>query len=172
MAERMVALRNMVNSTVSIRKPEYGVKRTWKKRGQTISLPYSVVEEMLWDTGFSNMIKSGILYIDSMKDKIDLGLEDEGAKKPENIIALSLEDMNNYWTTMPLDEFKYRVSNLPRVQVDNLVSYAIEKEVADSAKSMFIKELTGRDIFSAISLRQKERLEDKKAAMNDNGKFN
>ena len=34
MAQRMVILKNMMNATVSVKKPEYGVNRRWDKRGR------------------------------------------------------------------------------------------------------------------------------------------
>jgi hypothetical protein len=33
MENRMVKITSMVNNTVTVRKPEYGVNRTWKTRG-------------------------------------------------------------------------------------------------------------------------------------------
>jgi hypothetical protein len=40
---------------------------------------------------------------------------------------------------------------LPRVQVDSLVEYAIQNKIVDGAKGSFIKDLTHKDILSAIS---------------------
>lgn len=74
MAQRMVKVQNMVNKTVSVKKPEYGINRRWTQKGQIIPLPYEAVEQMLWDNGVRVMIDRGILYIPDMKDKIDLGL--------------------------------------------------------------------------------------------------
>lgn len=152
MAERMVLLENMVDSIVTVKKPEYGVNRKWNKRGQKQAVPFETVEQLLWDTGFRNMIDAGILYIANMKDKIDLGIEAEGTTEPTNVIALSEARMKELWTTIPLDVFKREVEKLPMVQVDNLIDYAIETETIDSAKSYFIKELTkGKDILASIS---------------------
>lgn len=163
MADRMVSLKSMVDGTVTVKKPEFGVNRKWIRREQTMALPFSIVEQLLWDTGFKNMIDSGILYIESMTDKIDLGLEPEDATEPTNIIALSIKDMEKLWNEDNIEVFKKTVVNLPRVQVDNLISYAVEKEIADSEKCRFIKKLTGgKDILLSISRKQEEREYDEK----------
>ena len=49
MAQRMVKVQNMVNKTVSVKKPEYGINRRWTQKGQIIPLPYEAVEQMLWN---------------------------------------------------------------------------------------------------------------------------
>jgi hypothetical protein len=66
MATRMVNLQNMVNKTIGLNKPEYGIKRKWTKKGQIIPLPFDTVQQMIYDEGFSKMLERGYLYIDSM----------------------------------------------------------------------------------------------------------
>lgn len=152
MAERMVALKSMVNAIVTIKKPEFGINKKWQKRGQILMMPFDVVEQLLWDNSVRNMIDSGILYIENLKDKIDLGLEPADATEPENIIALSINDLENYWTQLPIDVFKRKVVKLPKIQVDNLISYGIETEHINVEKCLFLKELTkGKDVLAAIS---------------------
>ena len=51
------------------------------------------------------MIDSGMLYIEDMAVKKELGLEPEDAKEPVNIIVLSDKEMRHY-ITMPLAQFK------------------------------------------------------------------
>jgi hypothetical protein len=46
MAQRMVKVQNMVNKTVSVKKPEYGINRRWTQKGQIIPLPYEAVEQI------------------------------------------------------------------------------------------------------------------------------
>lgn len=151
MAQRMVMVTNMVNAMVSVKDQAFNVNRRWMKRGQTIPIPYEAVENMLWEEGFRRMIESGVLYIQNMKDKQDLGLEPMEATKPTNIKALTEQDMKNLWNTVPITVFKKEVVSLPRVQVDSLVEYAIQNKIVDGAKCSFIKDLTHKDILSAIS---------------------
>lgn len=153
MADRMVAIKSMVDNLVSVRKPEYGINRRWQTRGQVLMLPYEQVEQLLWDGGFRNLIDSGILYIEDLQTKKDLGLESADATKPENIIALNEQQLKAYLTELPLETFKRQVSRLPKLQVDNLISYAVEKGYTDSAKSAFLKDLTGQDILKMVSVK-------------------
>jgi hypothetical protein len=43
MADRMVHLKNTMNATLSVRKPEYGIYRTWNKKGQVQAIPFDTV---------------------------------------------------------------------------------------------------------------------------------
>lgn len=115
MAERMVALKSTIDSMVSVRKPEYGVNRRWQKVGQTQMLPFDIVYQMLWDSGFRSLIDSGILYIEDLQTKKDLGLEPEEATSPVNILVLNEQQMKEYMTSLPIDVFKREVSKLPRI---------------------------------------------------------
>lgn len=161
---RYVVLTNMLNANVSVRKPQYGVNRTWTRFGQPMRIPFDTVEQLLWDTGFSNMIRSGILYIENMQDKIDLGLEPEGAKEPENIIVLSEKQMNDLWNNKPIEVFKAEVRKLPQTQIDNLIEYAIKNKCVNVDKCTFIKVTYNRDILRSISLNEDVSIADAKEA--------
>ena len=152
MAQRMVKVQNMVNKTVSIKKPEYGINRRWTQKGQIIPLPYEAVEQMLWDNGVRVMIDRGILYIPDMKDKIDLGLEPEGAEEPENIIVLKDNQIKELLTTTPFIVFKKEIEKLTQTQVREIVNYAIVNELVDVNKVSYLKDLTGLDIMKSISI--------------------
>lgn len=152
---RMINLKSTVNKTVGVKLPEYNVNRVWKQKGQTIPLPYDTVEQMLWNEGFRNMIDRGILYIDNLQDKIDLGLEPEDAKKPENIIVVSDTEIKNLLTVSTLEQFKKSVDRLNRTQIDNIINYAVINDLVDVAKAMYLKELTGVDILENVSRKKK-----------------
>lgn len=161
MAQRMVILKNMMNATVSVKKPEYGVNRRWDKRGQTSAIPYDTVEQLLWDDSFRRMIDCGILYIEDMQTKKDLGLEPEDAVEPVNIIALDEKKMSKLLNDMPITMFKGEISKLTSTQIDNLIDYSIENKIANVEKAEILKKISGRDILLAISRKQREEEEDK-----------
>jgi hypothetical protein len=71
------------------------------------------------------MFTSGILYIENLQDKIDLGLEPADTTEPVNIVLLDEKKMENLLKNVPLAVFKKEVSQLTRVQVDSLITYAI-----------------------------------------------
>jgi hypothetical protein len=105
----------------------------------------------MWDTGFKNLIYSGILYIPDLQDKIDLGIEDADATEAKNIIAFDEKKMTELLTETPMQEFVELMTTVPRTQVDNLIIYAIEKEIVNTEKCRFLKALTGKDILIGIS---------------------
>lgn len=153
MANRMVKVKNMVNKTVSIKLPEYGVNKKWTARGQVIPIPYETMEQILWHTGVRNMIDRGIIYIEDMKDKIDLGLEPEGAIEPEYIKVLSEKQIVNLLTAAPIDVFKKELSEVSDTQVREVINYSILHKVIDMAKIEYLEErVPGTDILKAISM--------------------
>lgn len=151
---RQVILKSSVDGSVSINYPQYGINRRWAKRGQPMAMPYELVEQCLWETGFKHMILSGILYIEDMQTKIDLGLEPADATEPTNIIVFEESEMAELWKKASLEEFKKRVQEAPRTQVDNLISYAIQHEIVEMEKLNFIKKLTGKDILSSVNIKR------------------
>lgn len=163
MKERMVVLKSMVNGTVSVNYPQYGINRRWSKMGQPIPVPFTTVEQCLYENGFRRMIDSGILYIENMQDKIELGLEPADASEPENIIVLEEKDMENLLKATTLDTFIEKTQNISRAQMDNLIDYAIRHEIVIMDKANYIKELTGRDILAAVSRKQQVEEADKRA---------
>lgn len=152
--DRTVIVTNMLNAQVGVKDNTTGMIRRWNKRGHKIPIPFDVIEQLMWQDGFRRMIESGILYIENLQDKINLGIEPYGTDKPVNIIVLSDKRMEELMTTIPLEVFKEEMQQLPRVQVDNLIEYAINNKKVDSAKCAFLKSLTGKDIFKAIAARE------------------
>ena len=157
MAQRMVLIKNMMDCIVSVKDATYNINRRWNKRGHVLPIPYEVVEGMLWSDGFRRMIDTGILYIENMKDKKDLGLEPQEATEPVNIKALSEIQMKNLLTKTPISVFKKEVQDLPMIQVDNLIDYAISNKITDAEKCSFLKQLTKKDILAAISAEEDDK---------------
>ena len=166
MTNEMVKVQCMVDAQVVIKKPEFGINRKWVKRGQIQGIPYDVLEQILWDSGVRHMFESGILYIEDMETKKNLGLEPYDAEEPENIIVLDEKQMSELWCNASIDDFKREVSRLTRVQVDNLIAYGIETELVDAQKCRFLKELTKKDVIKSIARKQEMEEIDKKEAEN------
>lgn len=157
---RMVNLKNMVNKTVGVSLPEYGVNRKWTTKGQVIPLPYDTVEQMLWHNGFRQMIDRGILYIESMQDKIDLGLEPSDATEPENIKVLSDTQIKNLLISQPYEVFKREIFTLTMTQVNNIINYAIANEIVDVQKAELLRTISNIDILKAVANKKEiERLD-------------
>lgn len=159
---RQVIVTNMINGNISIKKPHLGLNRQWQRFGQKMRIPFDVLEEALWDSGVRNLFDTGYLYIENLQDKIDLGLEPEGAEEPVNIINLDVAKMESMWKTLPLDVFKVQFGKLTRVQADSLIEYAITHKIVDTDKCSWVKEITKKDILKAISTREDMAALDKK----------
>lgn len=149
--QRMVKVQNMVNKTISIKKPQYNFNKRWTQKNQIIPVPFEALEQMLWDEGIRRFFDRGMLYISEMKDKIDLGLEPEGATEPQNIIVLTDKQINDFLTSKPFVVFKKELEDLSDTQIREIVNYAIIHELADIEKVNYLRKLTGVDILKAIA---------------------
>jgi hypothetical protein len=152
MTQRMVKVQNMVNKIVSIKKPQYNFNKRWTQKGQILPIPYETLEQMLWDDGIKKLFERGMLYIPEMKDKIDLGLEPEDAKEPQNIIVLNDKQIMDFLVNKPFVVFKKELEALSLTQIREMVNFAIVNEVAcEITKVTLLKEITGVDILKSIS---------------------
>lgn len=141
-----------VKSRLGVKVPEMRFSRQWLKKGSAVMIDRDILEELMYDSGFKYMIDSGMLYIEDMAVKKELGLEPEDAKAPVNIIVLSDKEMRHYMVTMPLAQFKEKVTELRKEQLETLVDFAVENRLADIDKAKYIKQLCGKDIVRAIQL--------------------
>lgn len=152
MENRKINVVSTVNSTVVVNDPQIRFHRTWERRGTVREIEWDTLRELSYGAGFWNMVKSGILYIDDMDAKIELGLEPPSAKQPQNIIVLTDDQRQRYLTVAPLRDLKEICGKLTQVELNNLVDYAIEKEIINYDKSKYLEELTGRNIIKTIEL--------------------
>lgn len=152
MEQEKVKVVSTVKSRLGVTVPEMRFSRQWLKKGSAVMIEKNTLEELMYDSGFKYMIDTGMLYIEDMEVKKDLGLEPEDAKVPVNIIVLSDKEMRHYMVTMPIAEFKEKVDELKYEQLQTLVDFAIEHRLGDIDKSNYIKQLCGKDIVRAIQL--------------------
>lgn len=166
---RKVKVRSTVNHTVGIVNPDLHFVRNWQKKGAEISIPFDTLEELLYDPGVEFMFKEGMLYIDDLQTKIDLGLEPDGATKSVNIVLLTDEEKNKMLTLMSVDKFKEKVPTLSETQLQELIDYAVAHKIVNLEKNNVLKELTGRDIIKTVQLKEEVRIaeEKEKAARGD-----
>ena len=128
------------------------VSRRWAGRGAAVTLDKEVVEELMYDDAFRNMINDGTLYIEDLQVKKDLGIEPEDATKP-TIIYLGEKELESYWKNMPLAQFKLEVKNLTNAQLQSLATYAVKHgDEGSIQKANYLTEITGRNILKGIEL--------------------
>lgn len=161
---RMVKLRSTSVGTFVINEPAYGINRVFPNKGSIQTLPFEIVEQLLWQPGFRTAIDTGMIYIDNMQDKIDLGLEEPDATAPKNIRILSEADMLDMLKNKSYDDFINSLEGLPIEQIRSLATYAAENNIVDMAKVDAIKQITGKDIVEMIDRRRKMEEADRAAA--------
>lgn len=157
MENRKINLISTVDATVSIDDPQVRFSRTWERKGTIRQVDFDTLRELSYNRGVWNMLRKGILYIDDMEAKIELGLESPDAKEPENIIVLSDAQRKRYLTVMPVAEFKQNCTKLGSNELNNLVDYAIDNEIINYDKATILKQLTNRDIIKAVELNRADK---------------
>ena len=152
--ENKVRVVSKVGNKVTVNVPDIRFSRTWPAAGAVVNIDKEILEDLMYDIGFRNMIDMGILYIEDMETKKELGLEPEDATEPVNIIVLSDKDKKNYMTTLSLVGFKDKIKKLSQTQLEELCNYAIDNKLIDVDKCKLLKEACGRDIMQAVRLNE------------------
>lgn len=149
-----VYVTSMVSGTISV----LGLnRRVWRKKGQKLLVSKDSLREAIYDPGVEFMFKKGILYIEDMNFKIELGLEEAGAKNPTQVIPMDEKYMNRVLKLMPISEMKQVINSMTSVQKQELVDYAIHQPDVQLDRIKIISEKCGVDVLKAIELnRQKE----------------
>lgn len=148
-----------VIGSVGVHLPNLNFVRYWPQKGSAVMIPFSILEEGIFDVGFYNMLKNGDLYIEDMEVKKALGLEPDDATVPENIIVLPENKMIYLLKTASIDELKDVLSKVSIEQANNLAQYAIDHQINDFDKSELIKARTGRDITKSILLERQNKVD-------------
>lgn len=142
---------------VSVNISDLRFKREWPNKGASVLIEKETLEEMMYDSGFKYMIDTGMLYIEDLGVKKELGLEPEDATEPVNIIVLSDNDMKRMMTAMPQFEFDAKLKTLNYEQMLALADFAIKNELGDFGKCDAVKKACGKDILTAIRLNREDK---------------
>ena len=132
------------------------MRKTWPRKGTKLPIEKDLLREAIYEPGVEFMFKNGILYIDDMDFKIELGLEEEGTKTPTNIIALDEKYMNRIMRLMPIAEMRNAVVKLADNQKRELIDYASEQNDVSMDRLGILKELTGIDVLKVIELKKQK----------------
>lgn len=152
-----VVVTSMVNGIVGITMPNSRIKKIWPKKGTKLPVDKDLLREAIYEPGVEYMFKKGILYIDDMDFKIELGLEAEGTTKPTEIIPVDEKYLNRVLKLMPISEMKVAIGKMSDNQKKELLDYTVEQNDIQLDRLNIIKELTGIDVLKVIELkRQKE----------------
>ena len=143
-----------VSGHVGVTVPQISFRREWMAQGQAILIDREVLNELMYDQGFKYMIETGILYIEDMEVKKELGVEPEDATEPQNVIVLTDKERDQYMRLLTIKNFKEKVDKLSFEQICELADYAIRNKIMDLEKSKYIKSKCGKDIINAIRLKE------------------
>ena len=91
-----------------------------------------------------------------MDFKIELGLEDEGAKAPTNIIPIDERYLERLLKRMPVLEMKAAIKTMNGEQRHELIDYAAKQTDIQMDRVTAIKEITGTDLFKVIELKRQK----------------
>lgn len=149
-----VVVKSMSTGKIVIDLPDLRFKREWPKKYSKVTVDAEVLKEALYDPGVEYMINSGLLFIEDMDFKKEVGLEPEDAKEPVNIVPLDEKLMQRILKFMPISQVGEELKKLNVEQRRMLVTYAIENEMISMDRVDIIKEICGVDLLKAISLKK------------------
>lgn len=149
-----VMVTSMVGGTISAASLEH---RVWNKKGQKLPVSKDVLREAIYEPGIEYMFKKGILYIDDMEMKIELGLEAPGTTAPTEVLPVDDKYLNRVLRLMPISEMKAAIDKMSIVQKQELVDYASKQNDIQLDRLAIVSEKCNVDILKTIELnRQKE----------------
>lgn len=154
-----ILVTSMVKHSVGISLPQNGymVEKYWPQKGAKVLIDKESLREGIYLPGVEYMFKKGLLYIDDMDFKIELGLEEPDAKVPTNIVPVDEKYLERVMKRMPLAEMKQALKKMSADQLEELITYASSQNDIQLDRITAIKELTGTDLFKVIDLkRQRE----------------
>lgn len=155
MSDNKISIKSMVSATVGVNLREVNRRFQWPRKGAVVKVDKDVFDVMMYDIGFNNMLKHGVLFITDMDVKKEMGLEPEDAVAPVNLIELSDEYIKRMVTVMPANEFKAALRKLTDNQKREIASYMVEHGSTLSMERMDImKQMSGIDVVRAIELKK------------------
>lgn len=155
-----VNVTSMVSGRIGLVLPRMHINKVWPKKGTKLPVEKDVLREAIYEPGVEYMFKEGLLYIDDMDFKIELGLEEEGTTKPENIIPIDEKYLIRVLKNMPIAEMKMAVAKMNDNQKRELVDFASEQNDISFDRMDVIKKLTGIDVVKVIELKRAKKEEE------------
>lgn len=153
MENKKVTVISMVDAQVGIKNPDFRYQANWPKKGAKVRIDKDLLDDLMYTEGVKYLFDHGILYIDDMQDKIDLGLEEEGTTEPTNIIVWDEPTIEKYIKIKPLHEFKTDFDKLSRDQQEEVARYMVSHELVGTLeKAEYVQKKTEIDVISAVRL--------------------
>ena len=151
--DEKVIVTSMVGGTISVPSLQH---RVWNKKGQKLPISKDVLREAIYEPGVEYMFKNGVLFIEDMELKIELGLEAEGTKVPTRVLAVDDKYLNRVLKLMPLVDMKKAIDDMTLVQRQELVDYTIKQNDVQLDRLDVISKKCNVDILKAIELNRQK----------------
>ena len=157
---RKIKITNNSNQYVVLSDRSLNFKAVFERRGVTRLVDLEILQQMIYNAGVEILFKQGVLVIEDMEAKIELGLEPEGAKEPVNIITLTDAQKRRHLTVSPMNEFKELIDKMPLEQVKELARFAIANElVGNMEKVDYLQSKTNINILKGIQTIREEKMD-------------
>lgn len=153
--EDKICIKSMIAGRVYVNLPTIQRRFEWNRRGAIVKVNRDIFDVMSYDNGFTNMVKYGILFIEDMEVKKEMGLEPEDATEPVNLIELTEQRIKRMISVMPIPEFKGELKKLSEVQQREVANYMVNNNgsiTMDRLQAM--KDVCGIDVAQAIRMKQ------------------
>lgn len=148
-----VMVTSMVGGTISASSLQH---RVWNKKGQKLPVSVDVLREAIYEPGIEYMFKKGILYIEDMELKIELGLEAPDTKQPTEILPVDDKYLNRVLKLMPIPEMKMAIDKMSIIQKQELVDYASKQNDIQLDRLAIVSEKCKVDILKTIELNRQK----------------
>jgi len=148
-----VMVTSMIGGTVSASSLDH---RVWNKKGQKLPVSKDTLREAIYEPGVEYMFKKGILYIEDMDFKIELGLEAPGTENPTEVLPVDDKYLNRVLRLMPVSEMKAAIDKMSMVQKQELVDYASKQNDIQLDRLAIVSEKCKVDILRTIELNRQK----------------
>lgn len=149
-----VIVTSMVSGRIGLVLPHMHINKVWPKKGTKLPIEKDILREAIYEPGVEYMFKQGLLYIEDMDFKIELGLEEEGTKAPKNIVPMDEKYMIRVLKNMPIAEMQMAIKGMNDNQKRELIDFASEQNDIQFDRMDVLKKLTGIDVVKVIELKR------------------
>jgi len=152
MSEEKIKVISAARGRCGIDNADLHISRRWNGRGSVVTFTREQLDELMFDPAFMNMVREGMLYIEDMEVKKEMGIEPEEAETP-TLILMDERALKRFWKDMPLAQFKIESKTLTKAQISSLAGYAIQHgEEGSIEKAKYLSTISGYKILKGIEL--------------------
>ena len=148
-----VIVTSMVGGNIGITLPHIRFNKTWPRKGTKLAIEKDILREAIYEPGVEYLFKQGILYIDDLSFKIELGLEPEGVEAPTHV-AVDEKYMTRVLKVMPIGEMRKAISEMNEIQRQEFVDFASSQNDISLERIKVVDQVTGANILKIIELKR------------------